>query len=288
MNRSVVAGVNGSPESLAAAEWAAGEAARRRARLWLLYAEESLSEGARMALLPEIDAPRRRARGALREVRRTIAERHRDLIVEAHEITQDPRDALQAASKEAEVVVLGSSGMGAVAGYLMGSVGLATVAHAHCPVVLVRAGESAREAGAAVVLGIDVRTSCDPVIDFAFDAASRRAAPLHVVYAWKLPEWYGYAPGLPPQGELPNPAEESMRALASTLAPWRTKWPSVQVTEAVVTGRAGHEVVQAAQDAALLVVGRRVRHPSVGAAVGAVAHAVLHHARCPVGVVPHE
>ena len=38
----------------------------------------------------------------------------------------------------------------------------------------------------------------------------------------------------------------------------------------------------------LLVVGRRIRPARLGPHIGPVTHAVLHHARCPVAIVPHE
>ncbi|MFF1747124.1 universal stress protein [Streptomyces mirabilis] len=50
--------------------------------------------------------------------------------------------------------------------------------------------------------------------------------------------------------------------------------------------RAG-ELIHASAGAALLVVGRRVRQTRLGTHLGSVAHAVLHHAPCPVAVVPH-
>jgi nucleotide-binding universal stress UspA family protein len=288
MNRTVVAGVNGSPESLAAAEWAAQEAERRDLPLWLLYADESLPGGAGAERLPEIDVPVSRAHGMLEEAGRRIAARFPGVPVEADEIIQDPRDALQAASKEAELLVLGSNGLGPFAGYLIGSVGLATVADADCPVVLVRAGEDRTDTERGVVLGLGLDHPCDSLAAFAFDAAARRSAPLRVVHAWSPSVRYGYASVAPAPEAMTDPADVVRRELASALRPWRAEFPSVEVTESLAQGRAGHQVVHAADGADLVVVGRRTRHPSAGTSVGSVTHAVLHHARCPVAVVPHE
>ena len=52
----------------------------------------------------------------------------------------DAARALDAASKRARLVVVGSRGMGAVAGMLHGSVGLHLLHHARCPVMVARAG----------------------------------------------------------------------------------------------------------------------------------------------------
>jgi len=47
-------------------------------------------------------------------------------------------------------------------------------------------------------------------------------------------------------------------------------------------------LLSVAARAQLMVVGRRARRTAVGARIGSVTHGVLHHAECPVAVVPHE
>uniref|UniRef100_UPI0037D9C254 universal stress protein n=1 Tax=Streptomyces sp. C11-1 TaxID=3444503 RepID=UPI0037D9C254 len=49
---------------------------------------------------------------------------------------------------------------------------------------------------------------------------------------------------------------------------------------------AATQLVDSGREAGLTVVGRRVRGSSLGTRIGPVAHAVLHHARTPVVVVP--
>ncbi|XES01249.1 universal stress protein [Streptomyces sp. S1D4-11] len=85
----------------------------------------------------------------------------------------------------------------------------------------------------------------------------------------------------------PELLAEHERAVVATLRPWCEKFPEVAVTETVTEGRAGGELIHASASAALLVVGRRVRETRLGTHLGSVAHAVLHHAPCPVAVVPH-
>jgi len=62
----------------------------------------------------------------------------------------------------------------------------------------------------------------------------------------------------------------------------------VEVVEQTAVGNAGAHLVDAAADASLVVVGRRIRRTSLGARLGPVTHAVLHHATAPVAVVPHD
>jgi nucleotide-binding universal stress UspA family protein len=85
----------------------------------------------------------------------------------------------------------------------------------------------------------------------------------------------------------PEPLAENGRLVAATLRPWCEKFPGVPVSETVSAGRAAPQLVRASTRACLVVVGRRTRDARLGAHIGPVAHAVLHHVACPVAVVPH-
>jgi nucleotide-binding universal stress UspA family protein len=81
---------------------------------------------------------------------------------------------------------------------------------------------------------------------------------------------------------------EARRWLGDALRPWREKFPQVEVDERISLESPAKTVVRAAQDAALLVVGRRRRRPALSPRLGPVAQAAIHHARCPIAVVPHD
>lgn len=301
----ITVGLDGSPESLAAADWAAREAAQRLVPLHLLYAGEPL----RAAYVPfmgvpassMIDAQREWAADLLREAESRVAERHPDLRITTEQVEEGAVPALLAAAEEAELLVLGSRGLGTMAGFLVGSVALAVVARVGRPVVLVRAGGRVQDehlpdatgAGAAttayrdVVLGLDVEDPDDAVIEFAFEAARRRAAGLRVVHGWNPSAVYGYGAVLD-SGLSADLAEEERHGLADVLRPWKDKFPGVEVTAQAVIGGAGRHLAHASRDAALVVVGRKRRHASTGGRIGPVTHAVLQHACAPVAVVPHD
>ncbi|WP_241757443.1 universal stress protein [Streptomyces sp. WAC00263] len=122
---------------------------------------------------------------------------------------------------------------------------------------------------------------------FAFEAASRRGGNLRVVHGWSLPSSYGYggAFDLDLNAELRAQMRHNM---IEVLRPWREKFPGVDVNEQAVVGSAGSHLIDASRDAALVVVGRRNRRTPVGAHIGPVTQAVLHHATAPVAVVPHD
>lgn len=177
---------------------------------------------------------------------------------------------------------------------MVGSVGMATVAHTERPVVLVRAEEKAKDerapgstANRPVVLGLDTEHPDDSVIEFAFDAAARRATALHVVHGWNLPPYFAYGLPADPRMNAQLAAHEA-DSLAETLRPWRQKFPAVEVVERSRSGKPANHLVDASRDASLVVVGRRTRRSTLGAHIGPVTHAVLHHATSPVAVVPHD
>ncbi|MGW3246291.1 universal stress protein [Streptomyces sp. NPDC001070] len=308
MSRTVTAGLDGSPESLAAADWAAREAARRGLPLKLVHVYEWQPYASVYAPLAgavagvDPDAQQRWAESVPRDAAAELARRHPDLDISARLLSGQPAAALAAAAEESELLVLGSRGLGALAGFLVGSVASATVAQAARPVVLVRAGQTGKGEHRPdldglvseytpfrdVVLGIDLARPHDDLIAFAFEAAALRRTGLRVVHGWNLPASYGYNPAaiaLDLEREL---TDAQANALTQALVPWRAKYPAVEVVEHSLVGGAAHHLVEAAADAALVVVGRRVRHAAAGLHIGPVTHAVLHHAKAPVAVVPHD
>ncbi|MGP3923924.1 universal stress protein [Streptomyces sp. 8N616] len=292
----IAAGVDGSLESLAAADWAAQEALLRGTSLRLVQAWEwKVHPG---AVVPSDETQRDWAARLLHEAEERITGLHPDLAVTAELVPGTPVEALLSAAAHAELLALGSRGLGGLIGFLLGSTGLEILAGAERPVVLVRPGEQgeseperargAGEAGREVVLGLDALRPSDEVIEFAFEAADRRRVPLRASYTWDVPPVHRYAAGLPGPTIDPRLEAEQRSVLTEVLKPWRSKFPDVEVGEEAVTGRAGHRLVEAAARSGLVVVGRRVHGPGRrGTHLGPIAHAVIHHARCPVAVVPH-
>ncbi|MFJ9535948.1 universal stress protein [Streptomyces sp. NPDC101225] len=296
----VIAGVDGSAESLAAAQWAAREALRRDRPLQLFHAwnwhpRQDDGEGATAA---QRHLARRSLRAAEDRVRRTCPGVRLDPDVQ---VEGPATAALLKAGEGADLLVLGSRGLSGFTGFLVGSVALGVVARATGPLVLVRAGEEAadehlpdREGRGAtdtgyrdVVLGVDVGDPCDEVIEFAFEEARMRGTRLKVVHAWQQPSPVGLGPGDLGLLAAPDRAREWLGYLTAVLQVWRDKYPGVEVAETVTEGRPQSVLVRAASGASLLVVGRRATERPAGPRTGPVTHAAIQHAGCPVAVVPH-
>ncbi|MFF9396955.1 universal stress protein [Streptomyces griseoluteus] len=287
MTRPITAGVDGTEESLAALDWAAREAVRRGLPLRVVHAWEEIGE-----LPADRDTQRAWVEEGIGRAVGSLAERHPGLDATLELAEDDAVDALLAAGADAEALVLGTRGHGAVVGFLLGSVGLRVVAETARPVILVRAGDrpEAESAGREIVVGQHgTPEDSAAALRFAFETAAARGATLRAVRAWTLPPVFAYSPGslklLDEAGGL-EPYEK--RALADALRPWRERFPGVPVAEHVEMGSAGQVLVSQATRAQLLVVGRRARRTAVGARIGSVAHGVLHHAGSPVAVVPQD
>lgn len=301
MVRTVVAGLDGSPESRAAVEWAAREAMLRDLPLKIVHVREPLPEPMAQAPLVGGETMQDWSERVPRESAEGVRLRHPGLVVTTEQPSGRPAEMLATAAGTAELLVLGSRAMGGIGGFMVGSVGLSVVAHTVRPVVLVRAGEQAADehepdpsgvpSSAApfrpVVLGLDTRHPDETLLEFAFDAAVRRETSLVMVHGWNPPPYYAYGMS----GDLAahnSVALKESTALTEVLRPWRQKYPDVEVTEKSRFGSPALHVVNASAGASLVVVGRRARRSHIGTHIGHVTHAALHHAVAPVVVVAHD
>ncbi len=213
--RSITVGIDGSPTSLDAADWAAREARRRRLPLRLLHAGTGPAVSGRV---PDADVPAGRTRTALDRAAIQLSYAHPALDIIARRTGTPAVQALLAAAADTETLVVGSRGSTGFAGFEVGSVALAVAARAARPVVVVRAGELPEDERTPVtdgsppdsapylpvVLGLDVDRPADDLIRYAFDTAAFRSAPLHVVHAWTRSEPYARGALGPGPGTRPS------------------------------------------------------------------------------------
>ncbi|MFD6230322.1 universal stress protein [Streptomyces sp. NPDC060232] len=294
MKNHVTVGVDGSTESRAAARWAAREALLRQVPLRLVHAVDWLLD----PVLPGVgpSGADKWADRALTEAAQELHGRHPSLEIMTRCPTGRPAAALAAEAADSALLVLGSRGLGGLTGFLVGSVALSAVAATDTPVVLVRGPDEQEEAasgseagagaGAGIVVGIDIQEAGDRVLTFAFEEAERRGCRLRVVHTWKMPPAYSYVPFLDSDNAR-DIGRSVTRTVEDMLLPWRHKFPDVDVSTGVSMGSAAERLLDACRGAELVVVGRRLRHSPLGAHLGPVAHAVLHHAAAPVAVVAH-
>ncbi|MFB7470819.1 universal stress protein [Kitasatospora sp. NPDC056184] len=305
MTQHVTVGIDGSVQSAAAAEWAAREAHRRGLALRMIHVAGTEADALERELGGGAELP-----GRVAEICDGIAAAWPGLDVTCEVQPGHPAYTLAAASGRAELLVLGSRGLGGFTGLLVGSVGLRTAARSLAPVVLVRAESGRTDAPAAatsadatsadgapadaapgdVVVGVEGDRPCDAVLEFAFERAADLGARLralesrptsHDVYTTQAPV---------EQAEIRESlaAAEQVR-LQDALARWQDKFPQVRVEVEVCPWSASRALVEASRGASLVVLGRRTaRVPLTGPHLGPVVQSVLHHAHAPVAVVPHH
>ncbi|MFE2943082.1 universal stress protein [Streptomyces sp. NPDC059255] len=292
MGRVITVGLDGSPESLAAARWAAEEAQRRGLFLRLLHAWPLLvPEPTRVPA--EMDQ-NYWAKRLMHNAQTELQAHHPGLTIMGNLVADDAQNALLQAATECEMLVLGSRGLTPVESYFLGDISMIVVGRAERPVVLVRADGSAEKASAGepgavgdVVVALKLHGPYDELLDFAFTTAVTRGLPLRAVHGHSTPI-HAYTPWGVDHTVTQEIVQDAQKQLNQALRPWREKFPGVDVTDAIRLESPASAVVGAAGGAGLLVVGRRRHHPDLGPYLGPVAQAAVHHARCPVAVVPHD
>ncbi|MER7210481.1 universal stress protein [Streptosporangium sp. NPDC000239] len=282
MTAHVVVGVDGSPASQAAVEWAADDAVRRGRPLRIVHVcapwiydiplqtppgfRDSMTEYCQEILDTALAQARSHAPGLQIE---TVRERGK------------AGEVLRREAEDAEEVVVGSRGLGGFTGLLLGSVSLALAGHVAAPVVVVR--KPRRHVHDEIVVGLDGPPAPEAVFRYAFEEAVMRKAVLHVVHTVQTPVLGPYAEAY--TSLIDDAFVTEKRVAAETLEPWRERYPQVEVRRTVVIGHPVAVLCEASQTADLLVVGSRGLGRVGAAVLGSVSHGVLHHARCPVAVV---
>jgi nucleotide-binding universal stress UspA family protein len=157
-------------------------------------------------------------------------------------------------------------------------------AHAECPVLVARG--RADPAG-DVLVGVDGSPAGEPAVGFAFDEAALRGTDLTALHAWTHPVRGEPGDLLPLVYDAADVEAEEERLLAEALAGWRDKYLDVTVRRQLVRGHTRQALIDATEQAQLVVVGSRGRGGFTGLLLGSVSQAVLHHAACPVAIVHH-
>ncbi|WP_149549222.1 universal stress protein [Streptomyces marokkonensis] len=267
----LVVGVDGSEASLEAVDWAAEEAMRHDVPLRLLHAAAADGEAADV-----IDAAAGRARTTAPTVSLSSRVLHEDAAV-----------GLAGEGRNALALVLGSRGLGGLPGMLLGSVGLAVAARADCPVVVVRgAAEHRHGRFGTVVVGVEEGEGSGTAVEFALREARVRSCRLVAVHAWGPSAGALTTPQAPSWYALESHRRPPARVLDDALRDPLERYRDATVGRRVIRGPARQALLEAAADADLLVVGARRRKGHWGLQLGLTSHAVLHHAPCPVAVVP--
>ncbi|NUK06868.1 universal stress protein [Streptomyces lunaelactis] len=290
MELPLVVGVDGSESSLGAVDWAVEEATRHGVPLRLVYA--SLWERYE-GEVPSYSVDRPSEQVLADNIVGTAAERahqrNPDVKVSTDVLAEDAVTALLREGQNAFAVITGSRGRGGLSGLLLGSVSLAVAARAHCPVIVVR-GDKAALSGVheRILLGVGDLAAGSSAVTFAFREAEARGCTLDAVRAWRQPAYDTTDHPLLAGDAAKFHEMRAATLLDEALGRAAGEHPAVQVRRATVEGPARKVLLERSAAADLLIVGARRRHGHVGLQLSRLAHAALHHAACPVAVIPQR
>lgn len=264
----VVAGYDGSDRALAAVEWAADEAAATGGRLVIGCAKDDGE--------PDADE--------LAAVARTVD----GVEIDTRIVDGDPDDALADLVDEtdADLLVLGATGAGALARTVLGSTAAALAHSVSVPMVVVR-GDAA---DGPVVAGLDGTPGGDEAVRFALAYADNHGASVTVVHC--RPDASTRAPSEVIADAVSGERVAGAAADQVDAGPVRRRvdelaqdHPQVDVDVAIGFDRPAAELTDHAEGARLLVIGAGDTGLIDRMVTGSVQRAMLYNAPCPVAVV---
>ena len=273
MTDGIIAGYDGSPGSDEALRWAAREAQARGTMLTvcLAWAPGYLA----LADDPAVHDLARQRGGEI--LARGV--RHAESVLDSGDVRSvlaegRPARVLCERSRSAEMVVVGSRGLGGLAGALLGSVSWQVAGHAQGRVVVVRGHwRPVNQSPGPVVVGADGSAASQSAVTFALEEATLRDAPIVALCA--LADSPGRLGG----------ARQMEEDFSRQMTLQEKEHPEVTVLRQVAVGPPRSALLTAGAEAQMLVVGSRGLGGLEGMSLGSVVQAVLHHSPCPVAVV---
>lgn len=278
--RGVTVGWDGSAGSAEAVDWAVWEARLRGVPLTVCHAwirgYAVPADGGHTALPAE-------QAGAARECAQAVLSRglrH----AQASDAAVTPRQMLVCGPAArvlcehgagTDMLVVGSRGIGGLAGLLLGSVSLQVAAHALVPVTVVRGcwRPVPGHTMPPVVVGTDGSPRSQAALEYAVGEAAIRDVPLVAVCA------------LSDAAGVLGIARSMEADFVTAISELQADHPEIRVQKRIEQGAPRAALLAAAAQGQLLVVGTRGRGGLAEMRLGSVSLAVLHHAPCPVTVV---
>jgi nucleotide-binding universal stress UspA family protein len=269
----VVAGIDGSAESVAAARYAEAVAEMRGCDLVLVHAFSPPAPSTARETVAAMSSSRTAAEKLVASVAGQLAASSR---VQVHALLE-PGDAtavLENAARRSELLVLGRDDVSWGERVLRGAVTAQVARRIACPLVVVPRGWQTGHFGTPqpVVVALDGEPGAESALNVAYREAQLRQTRLVVLHA-------------EPIGASARDVAAAEFDLAVLLANWKQDHPDVTVSTTMVSGDPDAEMVRWSRSAAVLVVGRP-HQSGWGSWMRSVARHVMRQTHCPLIIAP--
>ncbi|MCL2455069.1 MAG: universal stress protein [Micrococcales bacterium] len=285
----IVVGVDGSAQSLRALDWAMQEAVARERELVLVcaYTVPAFSATTLDGGFAALNDAAIRAGAEQVLVASAVHAETAGVTVSTELAVGDASGVLVAASKTADLVVVGSRGRGGFAGRLLGAVSSALPAHASCPTVVVPLRETQDGATVPVkriVVGVDGSPSSELALRHAVVEAEMWQAELVAVAGVPVAQMTGVLAWLPSAVDTEKVLRDHETSVSQMLDRV-LEGHDLRVRRIVLDGTGAELLTEFSSAADLIVVGSRGRGGFAGLLLGSTSQAVLHHSQCPVMII---
>ena len=264
----VVVGIDGSQAAIHAAEWAVDEAVSQEIPLRLVQVIPEEVEPAPLASVGNVRMELEYGQTALRIASAAVEATGKPVKVETAILQGDPAATLIAESRNAEMICVGSVGIGRFARAFLGSTAAELAEAAHCPVAIIRTQQSQPKPDSAlIVVAVNDSPDNDDVVEQAIREAQLRQAPVLAVGVLRKDT-----------GDMPN-AELNRRVQR-----WSRRHPGLKIYAGATRTDIADFLAVMDKTMQLAVIGS-TDVDQVARLIGPHRHPILGHAECSVLIV---
>ena len=264
----VVVGIDGSQAAIHAAEWAVDEAVSQEIPLRLVQVIPEEVEPAPLASVGNVRMELEYGQTALRIASAAVEATGKPVKVETAILQGDPAATLIAESRNAEMICVGSVGIGRFARAFLGSTAAELAEAAHCPVAIIRTPQSQpKPESALIVVAVNDSPDNDDVVEQAIKEAQLRQAPVLAVGVLRKDT-----------GDMPN-AELNRRVQR-----WSRRHPGQKIYAGATRTDIADFLAVMDKTIQLAVIGS-TDVDQVARLIGPHRHPILGHAECSVLIV---
>jgi len=264
----VVVGIDGSQAAIHAAEWAVDEAVSQEIPLRLVQVIPEEVEPAPLASVGNVRMELEYGQTALRIASAAVEATGKPVKVETAILQGDPAATLIAESRNAEMICVGSVGIGRFARAFLGSTAAELAEAAHCPVAIIRTQQSQPKPDSAlIVVAVNDSPDNDDVVEQAIKEARLRQAPVLAVGVLRKDT-----------GDMPN-AELNRRVQR-----WSRRHPGLKIYAGATRTDIADFLAVMDKTMQLAVIGS-TDVDQVARLIGPHRHPILGHAECSVLIV---